>query len=87
MPTPVQPVIRPKPPGALWDAVLSARQVLEGQRRQPIGPGVTEARKALLRALEAYAASLAADGRPIPYSLRDQLCIQRRTLRQLWTAR
>jgi hypothetical protein len=81
MPTSGQPLLRPKPPGVLWEAVLSARKILADQRRQPPGPVVTEAREALLGALEEYAASLAAAGRPIPYLLGDELRVQRRTVR------
>jgi hypothetical protein len=37
----------------------------------------TPARRALLGALEDYAAGLASAGRPIPYGMRDELAIHR----------
>ena len=48
------------------------------QRHLPIR-GSSIARAELLAALEAYAASLTNHGRPIPYALRDELNIRRRT--------
>src|SRR5438105_3058198 len=83
MPTPVQFGSQMTDPGALWAAVLRARRVLADQRRQPAGRSVTAAREGLLDALEAYAASLVAAGRPIPHLLQHELRIQRRTVRPL----
>ena len=83
MPTSVQFGSQPIAPGALWAAVLHARRVLADQRRQPAGPSVTAAREGLLDALEAYATSLVATGRPIPHLLQHELRIQRRTVRPL----
>jgi hypothetical protein len=82
MPTSVQLQSRANTPGALWEAVLRARRVLADQRLDPPGPFVTEAREGLLDALEEYAESLVAAGRPIPYLLRDELRIQQRTVRR-----
>src|SRR3954465_14562597 len=83
MQTPVQPLSRSNTPGALWEAVLSARRVLADRRRLPPDPLLTAARETLLGALEDYAASLVRSGRPIHYLLRDELRIQERTLRPL----
>jgi hypothetical protein len=81
MQTPVRPVSGSNTPGALWEAVLSARGVVADRRRLPPDPLLAGAREALLDALEAYAASLVRSGRPVPYVLRDELRIQERTLR------
>jgi hypothetical protein len=83
MPTLVQPLFSSNTPGALWEAVLSARRVVVERRRLPFDPLLAGAREALLDALEAYAAGLVRSGRPIPYLLRDELRIQERTVRPL----
>ena len=66
-------------PALLWDRVLKARRVVASERRSPIGNSALIARAELLSALEAYAASLTHHGRPIPYTLRDELRLTRRT--------
>ena len=63
----------------LWNEVVRARTALASQRRLPIGNASSEARADLLSALEAYAVSLTDHGRPIPYTLRDELRLQRLT--------
>ncbi len=67
---------------ALFQEVISAREAMVVARRAPLGtPGVVEGtRTRLLRALEAYAAELDARHLPVPYGIRDDLRIQRRTL-------
>ena len=66
----------------LFQEVSSAREAMVVARRAPLGtPGVVEgSRTRLLRALEAYAAELEARHLPVPYGIRDDLRIQRRTL-------
>jgi hypothetical protein len=63
----------------LWDKVLKARSAVAVQRRLPVGSTSSMARAELLSALEAYALSLTNHGRPIPYALRDELRLTRRT--------
>ncbi|MEP7036292.1 MAG: hypothetical protein ABI934_11945 [Actinomycetota bacterium] len=67
---------------ALFQEVTSAREAMVLARRAPLGtPGLVEGtRTRLLRALEAYAAELDARHLPVPYGIRDDLRIQRRTL-------
>ena len=80
MSTPVPPAApgRTDEPMILWKRVLEARTLVTTQRHVPIrGPSIASAE--LLAALEAYAASLTNHGRPIPYALRDELNIRRRT--------
>ncbi len=66
----------------LFQEVTSARAAMVVARRAPLGtPGLVEVtRTRLLRALEAYAAELDARNLPVPYGIRDDLRIQRRTL-------
>ena len=80
MSTPVPPAApaRTDEPTFLWNKVLKTRSALTAQRHLPIRDS-SVARAELLSALEAYAASLTNHGRPIPYALRDELCIRRLT--------
>jgi len=80
MPTPTQPAApsRTDEPTILWNEVVKARSVVDAQRHLPIRSS-SIARAQLLSALEAYAASLTNHGRPIPYVLRDELCLRRLT--------
>jgi hypothetical protein len=66
-------------PVFLWDKVVKARDAVALQRRLPVGSTSSMARAELLSALEAYAVSLTNHGRPIPYTLRDELRLARRT--------
>lgn len=66
-------------PAALWREVLAARRAVTRQRHLPVRGSFAAARGELLSALEAYVASLAAQGRPIPYALRDELRLNRLT--------
>ena len=54
-------------------------------RRAPLGTSsvVDVARTRLLRALEAFTAELEARNLPVPYAIRDDLRIQRRTFGQV----
>ena len=80
MSTPTQPTspARTNEPTILWSEVVKARSVVDAQRHSPIR-GSSIARAQLLSALEAYAAILTNHGRPIPYALRDELCLRRLT--------
>lgn len=66
----------------LFQEVTLARAAMVVARRAPLGtPSVVEAtRTRLLRALEAYTAELNSRHLPVPYAIRDDLRIQRRTL-------
>ena len=66
----------------LCQEVISARAAMVVARRAPLGTAslVEGTRIRLLRALEAYAAGLEARHLPVPYGIRDDLRIQRRTL-------
>ncbi|MCW2844500.1 MAG: hypothetical protein JWN22_2416 [Nocardioides sp.] len=66
-------------PAHLWRQVVHARGVVTSQRHLPVRGSFAAARGDLLSALEAYADSLAANGRPIPYALRDELRLNRLT--------
>lgn len=66
-------------PTALWDRVLSARTALAQERHLPQRGLEPAARLALLDAVESYVKSLEERGRPVPYALRDQLRLMRRT--------
>jgi hypothetical protein len=81
MSAPYQPATqqRSDDPVFLWDAVVKARDVVESQRRSSVANSASTARAELLSALEAYALSLTNHGRPIPYALRDELRLTRRT--------
>ena len=81
MSTSIQPAApgRADEPMLLWNEVVKARSVVDAQRHSPIR-GSAIARAQLLSALEAYAASLTNHGRPIPYALRDELCLRRLTI-------
>lgn len=90
MPRPLQRHASPGEPAAtrstsepadLWRQVLKARGVVTSQRHLPVRGSYAAARGELLFALEAYAESLAARGRPIPYALRDELRLNRLTSR------
>ena len=63
----------------LWDAVVRARSVVDRQRQLPQSSSTPMARVELLEALEAYVADLDAQGRPIPYAMRDELRLQQLT--------
>jgi hypothetical protein len=67
---------------ALFQEVVSARAAMTVARRAPLGTSsvVDVTRTRLLVALEAYAAELNARHLPVPYGIRDDLRIQRRTL-------
>lgn len=67
---------------ALFHEVDSARAAMILARRAPLGTSsvVDVARARLLRALEAFTAELEARNLPVPYVIRDDLRIQRRTL-------
>jgi hypothetical protein len=66
-------------PARLWKAVLRARAELAHERH--LNPRGLEpsARVALVAALEAYVKSLTERGHPVPYTLRDELRLQRLT--------
>jgi hypothetical protein len=70
------------PLAALFQEVVSARAAMTVARRAPLGTSsvVDVTRTRLLVALEAYAAELNARHLPVPYGIRDDLRIQRRTL-------
>ena len=61
----------------LWQAVLSARADRAQLRKHPVPGRDAIAQTELLHALEAYMQSLQERGRPVPYGLRDELCIER----------
>jgi len=67
---------------ALFQEITAARAAIVVARRAPLGtPSVVEGiRTRLLHALEAYTAALVARHLPVPYGIRDDLRIQRRTL-------
>lgn len=67
---------------ALFHEVDGARAEMTLARRAPLGTSsvVDVARARLLRALEAFTAELEARNLPVPYAIRDDLRIQRRTL-------
>ena len=81
-PSAAHPSVGSDPLLALFQEVTSARAAMVVARRAPLGtPGLVEGtRIRLLRALEAYAAELEARHLPVPYGIRDDLRIQRRTL-------
>jgi hypothetical protein len=70
------------PLSALFHEVVSARAAMTVARRAPLGTSsvVDVARTRLLLALEAFTAELDARHLPVPYGIRDDLRIQRRTL-------
>lgn len=70
------------PLSALFQEVVNARAAMTVARRAPLGTSsvVDVARKRLLLALEAFTAELDARHLPVPYGIRDDLRIQRRTL-------
>lgn len=70
------------PLSALFQEVIDARAQMTIARRAPLGTSsvVDLARARLLRALEAFTAELNARHLPVPYAIRDDLRIQRRTL-------
>lgn len=84
MPPPAvaHPSVGSDPLWALFGEVTSARAAMVVARRAPLGtPSVVEGtRTRLLLALEAYAAELDLRHLPVPYGIRDDLRIQRRTL-------
>jgi hypothetical protein len=80
-PLPARPVLTPRTPVDLWDAVVSARVALAEERVSPRAHQQLSARAALVDALEAYILSLSARGHPVPYALRDEVRLQK-TLRR-----
>ena len=82
---PVPPDVPPREPGrvrtplSLWDAVLRARIELADERASTGSRRPPSARWMLVEALEAYVGSLTERGHPVPYALRDELRLQRRT--------
>jgi len=84
MPPPAvaHPSVGSDPLWTLFGEVTSARAAMVVARRAPLGtPSVVEGtRTRLLLALEAYAAELDLRHLPVPYGIRDDLRIQRRTL-------
>ncbi|MHB8185981.1 MAG: hypothetical protein ACYDDU_07795 [Dermatophilaceae bacterium] len=66
----------------LFQEVVSARAAIMVARRAPLGTSsvVDVVRTRLLVALEAFTAELDARHLPVPYGIRDDLRIQRRTL-------
>jgi len=64
-------------PAVLWQAVLSARADRAQLRKHPVPGRDAIAQTGLLHALEDYVQSLQERGRPVPYGLRDELCIER----------
>jgi len=66
----------------LFQEVNDARAAITIARRAPLGRSrlVDAPRTRLLNALEAYTAELQARHLPVPYSIRDDLRIQRRIL-------
>jgi hypothetical protein len=81
-PSAAHPSVGSDPLTALFQEVISARAAMVVARRAPLGtPSIFEGtRTRLLAALEAYAAALDARNLPVPYGIRDDLRIQRRTL-------
>jgi hypothetical protein len=81
-PSAAHPSVGSDPLLALFGEVTNARAAMVVARRAPLGtPSAVEGtRTRLLRALEAYAAALDARHLPVPYGIRDDLRIQRRTL-------
>lgn len=81
-PSAAYPSVGSDPLLALFQEVTNARAAMVVARRAPLGtPSVVEGIRArLLRALEAYTAELDARHLPVPYGIRDDLRIQRRTL-------
>jgi hypothetical protein len=72
--------LREADPGVLWERVVASRIALRRERSQPANSSAhSVARDQVLRALEAYAACLAEQRRPIPYELRDELRLLRLT--------
>ncbi len=65
-------------PAGLWRAVLGARTDVAHERGLS-GQSGSSARVALVKALDSYVKSLAERGHPVPYALRDELRLQRRT--------
>ena len=81
-PTVAQLSVGPDALLALFQKVTSARAAMVVARSAPLGtPSVVErTRTRLLHALEAYTAELDARHLPVPYGIRDDLRILRRTL-------
>ena len=80
--TAADPSLGADPLAALFQEVVSAREAMTVARRAPLGTSsvVDVARTRLLLALEAFTAALDARHLPVPYGIRDDLRIQRRTL-------
>lgn len=70
------------PLAGLFQEVVDARAAMSVARRAPLGTSsvVDVARRRLLLALEAFTAELDVRHLPVPYAIRDDLRIQRRTL-------
>ena len=81
-PTAAHPSVGSDPLLALFQEVTGARAAMVGARRTPLGTSsvVERTRTRLLHALEAYTAELDARHLPVPYGIRDDLRILRRTL-------
>lgn len=81
----VVPLDRSSDPGrcltatGLWHAVLSGRAAWARERHLPQTGVRTNARVALLDALESYVKTLDGRGHPVPYALRDELRLLRLT--------
>jgi hypothetical protein len=81
-----RPLGRPRTPVDLWNAVLRARIDLADERALPRSHRQPTARVVLVGALEAYVTSLAERGHPVPYALRDEVRLQRRTCTSRYAA-
>lgn len=70
------------PLAGLFQEVVDARAAMKVARRAPLGTSsvVDVSRRRLLVALEAFTAELDSRHLPVPYAIRDDLRIQRRTL-------
>ena len=81
MSKPTQPGarVRTEAPMVLWNRVVEARRQLARERQLPGSNASSAARAEFLSALEAYVVSLTKRGRPIPYTLRDELLVNRLT--------
>ena len=66
---------------SLWSDIVTARTRLSGQRTAPRHDAETASRLALVRALEVYLGRVAGLGYPAPYSLVNELQMQRRICR------
>lgn len=76
--------LAPRMLGLLLDELQAARHDVATQRGigSATQPDLTSARSRLLEALEGYVDALEAAGVPVPYRLRDELSLCRRTTRR-----